>query len=126
MPFINGRFHINPAYGRAIERARAAESDADHPEFGSTDAHCVTINHHHVLIRQQPSEHITQRPASIHQVAKAPPNSRADVVLIPAGSGKPLANVDMNGFWTFGWEPRELTHNELELPGSKYSDVKSS
>lgn len=25
MPFINGRFHINPAHGRAIEKARLAE-----------------------------------------------------------------------------------------------------
>ena len=25
MPFINGRFYMNPAYGRALERARADE-----------------------------------------------------------------------------------------------------
>jgi hypothetical protein len=24
MPFINGKFYMNPAYGRAIERARRA------------------------------------------------------------------------------------------------------
>ncbi|HEV2298321.1 MAG TPA: hypothetical protein VGR72_07375 [Candidatus Acidoferrales bacterium] len=29
MPFINGRFYANPAYGRALERAR----QADAPEF---------------------------------------------------------------------------------------------
>ncbi len=29
MPFINGRFYINPIYGAAVERARLAESDPD-------------------------------------------------------------------------------------------------
>ena len=27
MPFIIGRFYMNPAYGRALERARAAEAE---------------------------------------------------------------------------------------------------
>jgi hypothetical protein len=26
MPFINGRFYMNPAYGRAAERARGSEA----------------------------------------------------------------------------------------------------
>lgn len=29
MPFINGRFYMNPAYGRALERARSSESGND-------------------------------------------------------------------------------------------------
>ena len=33
MPFIDGKFYANPAYGRALESARAAEpgKDADPP-----------------------------------------------------------------------------------------------
>jgi endonuclease YncB( thermonuclease family) len=35
MPFINGRFYINPAYCRALERARRAEGvwSEQFPEF---------------------------------------------------------------------------------------------
>ncbi len=57
MPIINGRYYANPAYGRAIERARQRE------QFGGTrparagngararaDGHWVTIAHRHVLI----------------------------------------------------------------------------
>ena len=66
MPFINGRFYINPAYGRVLERARAAEADSRHAEpkgqqdrvplfvlansEPEQDAHWVTINGQHVLI----------------------------------------------------------------------------
>lgn len=47
MPFVNGKFYINPAYGRAIENARAAEELSHREE----DEHWVTIDHRHVLIR---------------------------------------------------------------------------
>ena len=54
MPLINGRFYINPAVGRAIERARAdgrlGGSEATHH---SEDPHWVTINHRHVLIEER-------------------------------------------------------------------------
>ncbi len=35
MPFIDGRFYINPAYGRALERARGADGiwSEQFPEF---------------------------------------------------------------------------------------------
>ena len=35
MPFIKGRFYMNPAYGRAIERARRASGicSEELPEF---------------------------------------------------------------------------------------------
>lgn len=29
MPFINGRFYANPAYGRALERARQADAESE-------------------------------------------------------------------------------------------------
>lgn len=73
MPFINGRFYMNRAYGRAIERARTANQiwseeipgptgvSLREQSFGNdvslsethrkdSDAHWVTIDGHHVLI----------------------------------------------------------------------------
>jgi hypothetical protein len=35
MPLINDRFYMNPAYGRAVEAARAAEHTLEH---GGSDA----------------------------------------------------------------------------------------
>lgn len=60
MPFINGRFYMNPAYGRALEAARLADEGAEDekPEMlAASDPpdgndHWVTINHHHVLIHE--------------------------------------------------------------------------
>ena len=79
MPFINGRFYMNPAYGRAIERARRTSgiwseelpesagaplqeqnlSNEGAPSDGqqqSSGEHWVTIDGHHVLIDQAPSQ----------------------------------------------------------------------
>lgn len=51
MPFINGRFYANPAYGRALEHARA--NSAPDPSIAEdSDTHWVTINQHHVLIHE--------------------------------------------------------------------------
>lgn len=55
MPFINGRFYMSPAYGRAIEKAREAEAPSQSDDSieraqPNGDGHWVTINHHHVLI----------------------------------------------------------------------------
>ena len=54
MPFIDGRYYMNPAYGRALQRARAAEAasqlhETDQQEPG---AHWVTIDGRHVLIQE--------------------------------------------------------------------------
>jgi hypothetical protein len=43
MPFIDGKYYMNPAYGRAVQRGRAAEAASEHDELGqpgsrSTDA----------------------------------------------------------------------------------------
>jgi hypothetical protein len=48
MPFINGKFYMNLAYGRALENARANESTD-----GDQGGHWVTINGRHVLIQEQ-------------------------------------------------------------------------
>lgn len=57
MPFINGRHYINPAHGRALERARSAESERDaaasqrEQNAPAPGDHWVTIDHRHVLIQ---------------------------------------------------------------------------
>jgi len=67
MPFINGRFYINPAYGRAVEHARAvgAAPREDETEKEEQDSHWVTIAGHHVLI------HETQTTGAPHSQQKA-------------------------------------------------------
>jgi hypothetical protein len=54
MPFISGRFYMNPAYGRAVEAARAADAASQHHESDQQeqDAHWVTIDQRHVLIHE--------------------------------------------------------------------------
>lgn len=73
MPWINGTYYLNPAHGRARERARRAEaqrqatrpasddtrtgdprqSNATLPQRGTDDdGHWVTIDHRHVLIHE--------------------------------------------------------------------------
>lgn len=50
MPFINGRFYINPAHGRAVEQARAAEATSHPHQPQDPNAHWVTMDGRHVLI----------------------------------------------------------------------------
>jgi hypothetical protein len=80
MPFINGRFYMNPAYGRAIERARRANqiwseeipglggSHLQEQVFWSDNSprdsqqrhsgeHWITIDGHHVLIEGDGEQH---------------------------------------------------------------------
>lgn len=52
MPFVNGKFYMNPAYGRAVEGARDAESSPGQPDRNGRGDHWVTINGHHVLIHE--------------------------------------------------------------------------
>ena len=55
MPFVNGKFYMNPAYGRSVELARVAElrRDRAHAADNDADAHWVTIDHHHLLVHEQ-------------------------------------------------------------------------
>ena len=67
MPFINGRFYMNPAYGRALEQARAAETASSQHARQQQDpnSHWVTLDGRHVLI------HETQaNPNATHQEQK--------------------------------------------------------
>lgn len=58
MPFVNGRFYINPAFGRALERARLRMDDAEDERRNAAsaaeaaDGHWITIDHRHVFIRE--------------------------------------------------------------------------
>lgn len=52
MPFVNGRFYINPAYGRALERARATGSTPPDQDSRGAEGHWVTIDHRHILIHE--------------------------------------------------------------------------
>jgi rare lipoprotein A (peptidoglycan hydrolase) len=60
MPFINGKFYMNPAYGRAIENARADEAASgqrDPQQQQVSGTHWVAIDGRHVLIQgTQPSD----------------------------------------------------------------------
>jgi hypothetical protein len=58
MPFINGRFYMNPAYGRALENARASEATSSQANRQQRDsgAHWVTIDGRHVLIQETQEE----------------------------------------------------------------------
>lgn len=58
MPLINGRYCANPAFGRAVEAARATEEEQ--PDASNEDGHWVTIDGRHVLLHdaQAGKEHI--------------------------------------------------------------------
>jgi rare lipoprotein A (peptidoglycan hydrolase) len=63
MPRINGRYYINPAYGRALERARAAGDPPDRQEpLGDSDTHWVTIDGRHVLIPERQGSQPSPKP----------------------------------------------------------------
>ena len=48
MLLINGKYYANPAFGRAVEAARAAEEEQ--PDPNKEDGRWVTIDGHHVLL----------------------------------------------------------------------------
>lgn len=50
MPLLGGKFYMNPAYGRALERAREAEDVLQRNKLA--DARWVTISGRHVLIQE--------------------------------------------------------------------------
>lgn len=64
MPFVSGRFYVNPVYGRALEAARAADAALQHHESDQQeqDAHWVTIDGRHVLIQEKEQTRPQRRP----------------------------------------------------------------
>lgn len=61
MPFVNGKYYMNPAYGRGVENARESKSVEDHDD--DLASHWVTIEGRHVLIHEPigPQEQSRQR-----------------------------------------------------------------
>jgi hypothetical protein len=117
---------MNPAFGRAVEKARGPKlaEDQSGPQEQEKGARWVTIEGHHVLIEATQADRVRHDDGRTQTHTKAPKNSRDDVVLIPAGNGKPEANVDLNGIWTMSWTLREVKGDALVPPGSKYSSSK--
>jgi len=62
VPYINGRFYMNPAYGSAVEHVRAAEAASTHDKSGQQElgTHWVTIEGRHVLIHETQGERAPQ------------------------------------------------------------------
>lgn len=54
MPLINGKFYMNPAYGRALERVRQPDANTETPvqQDQAADNHWVTIDHRHLFIEE--------------------------------------------------------------------------
>jgi len=130
MPFVNGKFYMNPAYGRAIERARDAAQNSSE----ASGEHWVTIDGRHVLIQEENDEHAGTRHAarqkSQAQSSETPkpkglPTSGAASIYADKFQGRKTANgetFDQDGY-TAALLPRsrwqavklgthvELTHN---------------
>ena len=107
MPWINGRYHMNPFYGRALEKARMASEGGVWPEedpepverpvrdedFWNDDpsggtqqdssAHWVTIDHRHVLIPETPQN---------RSRANRKPGNKAARIVFNETSGLRLVN----------------------------------
>ena len=91
MPFINGKFYMNPAYGRALENARA-NGPTDEDQGG----HRVTIKGHHVLIEEAQggrTQHNNPKHAG-HSVnrANSKPGIKASRIIFNETSGLQPAN----------------------------------
>ncbi len=130
MPFINGKFYMNPAYGRAVEGARrsgatpnqnAARQIQAHVD-GDTDkdGHWVTINGQHVLIGgSRQAQNPTAR-GRVHRSAnkaadlppQALPSSGQTSIYADKFNGRKTANgelFDQNGY-TVALLPRVRWH----------------
>jgi soluble lytic murein transglycosylase-like protein len=92
MPFIGGKFYMNPAYGRAVEGARGVKAASEHhePHRQDQDAHWVTIDHRHVLIQA------TQAGGSQH--TPFPPLTPKSKQAIDEAMGKGSANALLWGY----------------------------
>ena len=91
MPFINGKFYMNPAYGRALENVRA-NGPTDEDQGG----HRVTIKGHHVLIEEAQggrTQHNNPKHAG-HSVnrANSKPGIKAARIIFNETSGLQPAN----------------------------------
>ena len=100
MPFINGRFYMNPAYGHAVERARGAQTTSNQHESQQQDeeARWVTIDGRHVLIREtqagRPPSHKVSQENRGRRVAIADAARKHDGdTSMPYTPGHPTCNL---------------------------------
>lgn len=130
MPFLSGRFYMNPAYGHAVERARGAEAgfDQHEPDQHEPDAHWVTIDGNHVLIHEtqagrqhhapQHRGHVVESKAQIanriynetsglRPTTRSGPGSAVDLHNARVYAGAVARNIDASG------KPVPIAPNQL-------------
>lgn len=96
MPYIDGRYYMNPRYGAAMERGRQSEGDAhaSAQDSGQGQAHSdsgghwVTINHRHVFIYEGGHANLNRR-ARIAEVAEKHDRDTS----MPYTPGHPTCNL---------------------------------
>jgi rare lipoprotein A len=144
MPFINGKFYMNPAYGRAVESARrsgaipnqnTARQSQTHDD-ADEDGHWVTINGQHVLIdgssqAQNPAVRRHPRQSAektADQARQTLPSSGQASIYADKFNGRKTANgeiFDQNGYTVallprIRWHAVPLgTHVELTHDGTR-------
>lgn len=121
MPFINGKFYMNPAYGRAVEDARDAEAPSQSDDSikraqPDGDGHWVTINHHHVLIdegRDQTARRPRKRMSSALKVSSSSRGTNDSVVtFIPTARGTRPSGMAIESDPTSTFPIPLLTHRQ--------------
>ncbi len=58
MPFINGKFYMNPVFGRSVESSRAADAKQGASRAQDQDGRWVTIGGRHVRIAEPQTGHV--------------------------------------------------------------------
>lgn len=117
MPCINGKFYMNPAYGRGVESARNAEAatQQDEVETRDQDAHWVTIAGRHVLIQEGkagPNKEESAPKRQNHPEVRPLPSSGRASIYADSFQGKKTANgdtFDQDGY-TAALLPRSRWH----------------
>ena len=85
MPFFNGRFYLNPTYGRALERARAA--DAPRPPTNRATNAATPVVAAVNLLPKPPVAHYIHRPKCGREISMTVPFMCR---IVPAVSASPV------------------------------------
>ncbi len=126
MPFINGRYYMNPAYGRAVERARLRAVSAENREPEEVpasatasqqgpgeDGHWVTIDYRHVFIHQGSRANPGRR-ARIADIAR----KHAGDTSLPYKPGHPTCNIFVQGTIAESGAPKPPVKKADGTPGA--------
>lgn len=71
MPFINGKFYANPAYGRALERARQVEAQSEATGLGR-DYPNEDQSQHELLVYRRPGGEQSEHENLLYNAADEP------------------------------------------------------